>query len=100
MARACVAHGTCLVAHVVRHLACKAIDGGDGRPLAPPRCDANGTVPLLNPQCRASPTEQEGLRLTLLVTGLWIVWATVLWGLCYLLLRRRARRALRAEGYP
>ena len=57
-------------------------------------------MPLLNPQCRASPTEQEGLRLTLLVTGLWIVWATVLWGLCYLLLRRRARRALRAEGYP
>ena len=39
-------------------------------------------------------------RLTLVVTGLWIVWAPVLWGLCYLLLRRRARRALRAEGYP
>ena len=39
-------------------------------------------------------------RLTLMATGLWIVWATVLWGLCYLLLRRRARRALCAEGYP
>ena len=80
--------------------ASKAIDGGDGEPLAPPRCDANGTLPLLNPQCRASATEQEGLRLTLMATGLWIVWATVLWGLCYLLLRRRARRALRAEGCP
>ena len=39
-------------------------------------------------------------RLTLLATGLWIAWATVLWGLCYLVLRRRARRALRAESYP
>jgi ABC-type uncharacterized transport system YnjBCD permease subunit len=58
------------------------------------------TLPLLNPQCRASATEQEGLRLTLMATGLWIVWATVLWGLCYLLLRRRARCALRAEGCP
>ena len=33
-----------------------------------------------------------------MATGLWIIWATVLWSLCYLLLRRRARRALHAEG--
>mgnify|MGYP006145770725 CR=1 FL=1 len=47
----------------------------------------------LNPQCRDSEADQQGLRLTLVLTCLWIMWAPLVWGLCYLVLRRRMRQA-------